>query len=449
LPILSTAETSKITKTTAISGGNISSEGISAVIVRGVCWSIIENPTVDLSNITVNGSGIGSFSSSITGLTEGTIYYVRAYATNSMGTGYGDQVSFKYEQNLIAFYPLSINGNDELGNNAQMTLTNAPFQNGGIFCNGIYTSCSASTPPINNFTFNSFTISADFLVTENLTQPVFVCGQGCRWLGFYLKADGTVDLFYNNSNHLSSSITYGLNQWNNAKVTYDGTTVNMYLNNILACSVQIQLDYSICGTSDTKIGVTNWSNGQGLKGYYKNLKIYNNAVNDVLNTSVSALSISSAANSTRTFDITSNTSWTVSCSETWLTASKISGSGNATITLTTQANALTSTRLAFVTISGIGVLTRTIAVIQEGIPTGIKKTENDNIKIYPNPTSTKLFINGLTQSTKLSVYNLRGILVLSKHLFDNQIDVSNLTNGIYIIKFENKGGITIRKFIKQ
>jgi len=83
-----TAGASSITQTTAASGGNITNDGGANVTARGVCWSTTPNPTVDLSTKTTDGTGIGAFTSSITGLTPGTQYYIRAYATNSVGTGY-------------------------------------------------------------------------------------------------------------------------------------------------------------------------------------------------------------------------------------------------------------------------------------------------------------------------------------------------------------------------
>lgn len=94
VPVLTTSVVSSITPTTATCGGNISSEGISAVTARGVCWSTSANPTISNSK-TTNGTGTGSFTSTISGLTPITTYYVRAYATNSAGTGYGSVISFK------------------------------------------------------------------------------------------------------------------------------------------------------------------------------------------------------------------------------------------------------------------------------------------------------------------------------------------------------------------
>ena len=92
IPVLTTADLSAVTATNGTSGGTISSDGGSEVTARGVCWSISANPTIANSKSS-DGTGIGSFTSSIIGLTAGSTYYVRAYATNSIGTAYGNQVT--------------------------------------------------------------------------------------------------------------------------------------------------------------------------------------------------------------------------------------------------------------------------------------------------------------------------------------------------------------------
>lgn len=94
LPTITTTSVSAITSVTATTGGNIASGGCAEVIAKGVCWSISVNPTAALNTKTNNGTGEGSFISNITGLTGGTTYHVRAYATNSAGTGYGADISF-------------------------------------------------------------------------------------------------------------------------------------------------------------------------------------------------------------------------------------------------------------------------------------------------------------------------------------------------------------------
>ena len=91
-PSITTTAVSAITATSASSGGNVTSSS-STVTAKGICYSTSPNPTT--ANTTISGgTGIGSFTSSITGLTSNTTYYVRAYATNSSGTSYGEQTSF-------------------------------------------------------------------------------------------------------------------------------------------------------------------------------------------------------------------------------------------------------------------------------------------------------------------------------------------------------------------
>jgi uncharacterized protein (TIGR02145 family) len=94
LPVISTTSISSIGNTSAISGGTITDDGGSYIISRGVVWSTSTLPTIALSTKTINSAGAGIFTSSITGLSQSTTYYVRAYATNSTGTSYGTQISF-------------------------------------------------------------------------------------------------------------------------------------------------------------------------------------------------------------------------------------------------------------------------------------------------------------------------------------------------------------------
>jgi len=105
IPALTTTTVSSVTSTTAGSGGNITTDGGSAVTARGVCWSTSSGATIALSTKTSVGTGAGSFTSSITGLTAATMYYVRAYATNAVGTAYGNEVTFTSLPQVITVIP--------------------------------------------------------------------------------------------------------------------------------------------------------------------------------------------------------------------------------------------------------------------------------------------------------------------------------------------------------
>jgi hypothetical protein len=93
VPTVTTTSITSITNSSASGGGNVTYTGGGTVTVKGVCWSITANPTTS-DSYTSNGSGTGSYSSTITPLSASTTYHVRAYATNEVGIGYGSDVQF-------------------------------------------------------------------------------------------------------------------------------------------------------------------------------------------------------------------------------------------------------------------------------------------------------------------------------------------------------------------
>ena len=95
LPTVTTNEVTDITDYSAVSGGNVTVDGGADILAKGIVWSRSKNPTVDLETKTDEGAGLGSFTSTMSNLTSGSTYYVRAYATNAAGTGYGKEMEFK------------------------------------------------------------------------------------------------------------------------------------------------------------------------------------------------------------------------------------------------------------------------------------------------------------------------------------------------------------------
>jgi hypothetical protein len=93
LPEVTTLKTCPVTSTTAAGGGIVISDGGSIINSRGICWSTNPDPTI-LDSKSINGNGTGVFASTINDLLQGTIYHVRAYATNSAGTAYGNDLTF-------------------------------------------------------------------------------------------------------------------------------------------------------------------------------------------------------------------------------------------------------------------------------------------------------------------------------------------------------------------
>ena len=105
-PTVSTTEAQNVSYTTATCGGNVTSDGSLSVTSRGICYSTQPNPTISDLKV-ASGSGTGAFTCNLTGLSDGTTYYARAYATNGKGTAYGEQISWttkEYELPAVGTY---------------------------------------------------------------------------------------------------------------------------------------------------------------------------------------------------------------------------------------------------------------------------------------------------------------------------------------------------------
>ncbi|MFZ5941088.1 MAG: SusF/SusE family outer membrane protein [Bacteroidota bacterium] len=112
VPELTTVEITDITGNSASTGGTVLNDGRSAITAKGVCYGIAENPTIE-GDKTVDGEGAESFVSALAGLKGNTTYYVRAYATNSAGTGYGDELTFTTPVDLPSVTTAQITGVDK------------------------------------------------------------------------------------------------------------------------------------------------------------------------------------------------------------------------------------------------------------------------------------------------------------------------------------------------
>lgn len=187
--------------------------------------------------------------------------------------------------------------------------------------------------------------------------------------------------------------------------------------------------------------------GSGVSS--KTISVTQEASLPSLNVSASALTILAAANSIISFEITSNIGWTVLSNKAWLRVSNVSGSGNSPITLTAEKNPVPETRTAIVTISGTGVSAKSIEITQEGTPVGIEELTEKDLILYPNPTNGILYFMTELTDVQISIYDMNG-QHMSDYLFvENEINVSNLPNGSYIIIIKDKTGSISRKFIKQ
>ena len=245
-PVVSTTNLSNITINGAVSGGIITSDGGANITARGVVWSTSQNPTIALTTKTIDGAGTGSFTSLISNLISNTTYYVKAYATNSVGTSYGNEITFTtvvdVTTGLIAFYPFNGNANDASGNgnngsyNGTLINDRLGNSNSAISLNGIN---NMITLPGNNgyntdtFTINFWTYANSYNIHQQVQYGVigssgrFSLGWKNTNIGYSPNTCAGGYALSGNSTTLTGVQT---GQWHMLTYVIQGTTTKFYLN---------------------------------------------------------------------------------------------------------------------------------------------------------------------------------------------------------------------------
>jgi len=170
--------------------------------------------------------------------------------------------------NLIADYTLISDLSDMTGKNGPAIASIGSPSPDGFFCNAV---CDLTTPALNGFNLNAFTIRAEFLEPKYplFSDSVFIAGD-YRWAKFSLLPEGKVVLVYNNSLEVPCSVTYRINFWHEAVITYDGNTLILYLDGIEGCRVTTVLEIGIVNN----VSLLDASRGSSFIGIVRNLQIY-------------------------------------------------------------------------------------------------------------------------------------------------------------------------------
>jgi hypothetical protein len=266
-PKLTTTAVSNITATTATSGGTIISDGGSPITAKGVVWSTTPNPTIDLATKTNDGTGVGSFTSGLSNLINNTKYYIRSYATNIIGTSYGEEFIFtalnpieeKLKQGIVAYYPFNSNANDESGNANHGTVNGAVLTSDRLnvtskayFFNGSNSYIDIANTFFDNGAINysiSLWFNPEAYNANTFGGLTFVNTQPHNGMGFGFSYNGGQKIYlFKNSDPMTlswnifsnSTVNYtqiNLNTWYHVVLVKTGLTYSYYVNGQIINSV--------------------------------------------------------------------------------------------------------------------------------------------------------------------------------------------------------------------
>lgn len=365
---VTTTAATAITTTTATSGGNVITDGGYAVTARGVCWGTSANPDISGSH-TTDGTGTGTFTSSLTGLSSNTTYHIRAYATNSNGTFYGEDLQFTTLCGIITSFPY-----------------NEGFENGGVIpscwsqtyvtgtLNWTYQAggqsghpAAAHTGSYNAFFYkSSSTASVTKLITPPMNLASLMNPQLTFWhtQALWSPDQDELRVYYRTSATgtwtLLATYTSNITSWTQETISLPNGSSDYYI----AFEGTAKYGYGVCVDDMTVTGT-----GQTLV------------------VTPSNQNVTYPAGST-SFSVTSNSSWTVTSDAAWCTVTP-SGSGNGTITANYTQNTNATVRIANITVTVTGLTPVVVTVTQAGnvTPTLTVTPSNQNVTALAGSTN--------------------------------------------------------------
>jgi len=364
---VTTTAASGITATTATSGGNVTLDGGSAVTARGVCWSTTVNPVVT-GNHTTDGAGLGTFVSSLTSLTANTLYHIRAYATNTNGTFYGDDLQFTSSCGIISALPYNegFEGSATRPNCWTEENSNPAWQFGAG--NGGSNPATAHTGVRDAYLKdNTAASNLNKLITPVFNLTGYTNVQLTFWLFMqkWVNDQDELTVYYRTS---ATGSWISLQNYNTSITTWTQQTISL-----TTTSAEFQLAFE----GNAKYG-------------------YGVCIDDIQITGSSAVPLTVLPANQNVTPPAGTTSFSVTCPVAWTATSNAiswctvtpSGTGNGTITATYTQNTLTTPRVANVTVTASGAPTQVVTVTQAGItPTLSVSPPNQNVTAIAGTTN--------------------------------------------------------------
>lgn len=342
---VTTTAATAITATTATSGGNVTSDGGSTVTARGICWSTSANPTVSGSH-TTDGAGLGTFISSLTGLSPNTVYHIRAYATNGNGTYYGEDLQFATACGIISTLPFNEGFESVASRPSCWTEENSNPAWQFVAGNGSSNPATAHTG-VRDACLKDNTAASNL---NKLITPVFnLNGYTNVQLTFWLYMQKWVNDQDELTVYYRTSVTgswISLQNYNTDISTWTQKTIAL---------TTVSSEFQIAFEGNAKYG-------------------YGVCIDDIQITGTTSATLSvtpsnqnvTAPAGTTNFSVTCSTTWTATSDATsWCTVTP-SGTGNGTIIATYAQNTMANQRVANITVTAPGAVTQVVTVTQAG-----------------------------------------------------------------------------------
>lgn len=441
--VTTTAATS-VTMNSAVSGGNVTSDGGLTITARGVCWGTGSNPNIS-GNHTTDGTGTGSFISQLTGLNPNTLYHIRAYATNSSGTYYGSDLQFTTLSPVLTVTPPNQNVSATAGNTTFNVTSNSDWTvvSNAAWCtvtpsgsgNGIITATyTANTSASSRIATIQVTVAGLSPVSVTVTQS----GNASQLL--VTPANQNVG---DDEGSTSFEVTSNSN-WNvtcnaawcsvTASGSGNGTITAEYSSNTSVIQRVAIIQVSAAGLPTVTVTVT--QTGAEIQLF-------------VTPAQQTVYKESGSVN----YTVYSNTAWSCTSNSNWCSVTP-SGIGNGTIEVIYAQNTTGTERTAQITVTA-GNESQIVLLVQKPIIDAVNNSPENKLLVFPNPTTGlfKLkFTAGFEPNSEVKIINSSGQMVgLYKcdSAAELQIDLSNQPKGLYLVRLISGEKVFVQKVALQ
>jgi len=432
--VITTRPVSSVETTSAVSGGDITSDGGTAVTERGVCWGKSLNPSVGGKH-TSDGQGIGSFISLLDSLERNTSYHVRAYATNTYGPWYGQDRTFS---TLCGNYtlPFSESFNNPLLPNCWTIIDHAG--NSQVWRVGKLTTGDPMPAFDGDYAYlDSESYGSLGVQYTDLVSPTINCS-ACINVSLSFKHFFKGDI--NSTAELAYSADGGLS-WATL-VTFRSTS-----------TANPETYSSSVPDAAGKSGVMFRWTYQGAFSYYwavDDILINGDPVN-MLGVTPRKQNVDWGPASDIIFNVQSNTAWTAESNQPWVSVTP-SGMGSGKLVASYEENTAHESRTADISVSLTGRPPVVVYLEQARSNLGIEEKPDSLISIYPNPSNGHIMlVPGKVPAKELNitVWDDHGRCILKRKLKDSNkytLDLTTAAEGIYLIQVST-GTRTVAKKI--